>query len=449
MTNTISHIVKRDGTIVEFDPKKISIAIHKAAGAVGIHDKPLCDQLTKDVVCLLEQDSARGEKNITVERIQDIVEETLIRNKYASIAKAYILYRDYRARLRQGRSDKIQTQEVIPYKKIWEVLSWNCDHECETVEKLNAHIRNGSIQSLIAEAEKAYHADVEKAAQAILERKEQIRVVIIAGPSSSGKTTTTIKLAEFLSKQGFKLLALNIDNYFFNLECHPKDEFGDYDFETPEALDLKLINEHLGSLMEYKPVQVPRYDFKTGKRLAESDLFSIDKGQIILIDTLHGLYEPMTQSVPAENKFRLYIEPLCQLKDKNKEFVRWTDVRLLRRMTRDERQRAYNPKMTIEHWHYVRRSELKHIIPYIPTVDYIVNGSLCYELPVFKKYMFHHFPEFIKMYENNPAKQDAYKRAKRIFELLDSLETIDDKELVPGNSVLREFIGGSSYTYHV
>lgn len=451
MKNTISHIVKRDGTIVGFDPKKILIAVHKAAGAVGIHDKPLCEQLTQEVIKHLEENFSLDEKNmLTVEKIQDVVEETLIRNKYARIAKAYILYRDYRARLRQGKSDKIKPQEVIPYKKLWEVLSWNCDHECETVEKLNLHIRNGSIKSLIEQAEKAYHDDVEKASQAILERKDQIRLVIIAGPSSSGKTTTTIKLAEFLRKQGLKLIALNIDNYFFNLECHPKDEFGDYDFETPEALDLKLINEHLASLMEYKPIHVPRYDFKTGKRLAETDFFPIEQGQIILIDTLHGLYDPMTQSVPAENKFKLYIEPLCQIKDKNKEFIRWTDIRLLRRMTRDERQRAYKPNMTIEHWHYVRRSELKHIIPYLPTVDYVVNGSLCYELPVLKKYMFHHFPEFLKMYENDPAKQDAYMRSKRIFELLDSLETIEnDKDLVPSNSVLREFIGGSSYSYHV
>ena len=203
-------------------------------------------------------------------------------------------------------------------------------------------------------------------------------------------------------------------------------------------------------LLAGKTVQVPRYNFKTGKREAETDPFHIQENQIILIDTLHGLYGPMTKGIKAENKFKLYIETFSQLKDANKQFTRWTDVRLLRRMTRDQRQRGYNPMMTIGHWHYVRRSELKHIIPYIPTVDYLVNGALCYELAVFKKYMFHHFPEFIKNYQHEPARQDAYIRAKRIFELLNSIETIEnDDELVPKNSLLREFIGGSSYTYHV
>lgn len=451
MTHSFSHIIKRDGSRVPFDQRKITVAIHKAAGAVGIHDKPLCDRLSNEVVLELAKKSLDPQKNPpTVEEIQDIVEETLVRNQYAAIAKAYILYRNARAAARQGKVSRAKPLDILPYKKMWERLSWNCDHACETVEKLNAHIRSGSIQNLIADAEHAYHSDVEAAANAILERREEVKIVIIAGPSSSGKTTTTIKLAEALRKEGLKLIALNVDNYFFNLECHPKDECGDYDFETPEALDLKLINDHLGDLILYKKVQVPRYDFKTGKRLAESDSFQIDHDQIILLDTLHGLYEPLTSSVPVEKKFRLYIEPISQLKDTKKEFTHWTDIRLLRRMTRDARQRAYDPKRTLEHWHYVRRSELKHIIPYMPTADYIVNGSLSYELPVLKKYMFHHFPHFVKTYENDPVHADAYMRAKRVFDLLSSLETIEnDDVLVPKNSVLREFIGGSSYTYHV
>lgn len=444
----LQQIVKRDGSVVPFDKQKIAVAIQKAAGAVGTHDKALTDSLANEVVWYLQ----KGFKGPipTVEEIQDIVEEVLIKHKLTTIAKAYILYRDYRARLRQGDQKSSGGQlDYIPYKKIWSVLNWNLDHDCETVEKLNRHIRGGTIQNLIQQAEAAYHEDVAGAAQAILERKDKIRLVIIAGPSSSGKTTTTIKVAEHLRKQGLKLVALNIDNYFFNLECHPRDEFGDYDFETPEALDLALINQHLQDLMQYKPIQMPRYNFKTGKRMEETQTFQVEPGQIILIDTLHGLYNPMTHGVAAENKFKLYIETLCQLKDTNHNFVRWTDVRLLRRMTRDRRERAYDPQKTIEHWHYVRRSELKHIIPYIHTVDYIVNGSLCYELPILKKYMYQYFPDFLTRYQNDPARQDAYIRAKRVAELLGSLEDIENiEELVPRNSLMREFIGGSSYDYH-
>jgi len=447
----VSQIIKRDGTIVAFDREKILNAISKAAGANGLHDKNICDKLTQEVCWYIEQGFSQQSAQPCVEEIQDLVEATLIRNNFPTIAKAYILYRNERAKQRQCNFKKGQAQDAsIPYKKLWEILNWNVEHECENVEKLNKHIRTGSIKDLIISAEEAYNQDVECAAQNILENKDNIRLVIIAGPSSSGKTTTTTKLAEHLRKHGVDLIALNIDNYFFNLECHPKDEFGDYDFETPEALDLTLINQHLKDLMDYKPVQVPRYNFKTGKREAETDLFQLKPNQMILIDTLHGLFDPMTQSIPANHKFRLYIETFSQLKDINHEFTRWTDIRLLRRMTRDQRQRAYDPKMTIEHWHYVRRSELKHIIPYLPTVDYIVNGALCYELAVFKKYMFQHFPKFLKEYENNPARQDAYIRAKRIYELLDTIEVFDkDDEWIPKNALIREFIGGSSYNYTV
>lgn len=339
---------------------------------------------------------------------------------------------------------------VIPYKKIWQVLNWNLDHKCETIEKLNTHIKTGSIKELIIASEKAYDEDVAKAARKIIERKDEVKVVVIAGPSSSGKTTTTIKLAEHLKKAGLALKALNIDNYFFNIDCHPKDEFGDYDFETPEALDLNLINQHLHDLLEYKSVQTPRYDFQKGKRAPETDEFHIEKNEIILIDTLHGLYAPMTAGVPDNAKFNLYIETLSQLKDKDNDYIRWTDIRLLRRMVRDNRQRAYAPDKTIEHWHYVRRSELKHIIPYIPTVDYIVNGAFSYELPVLKKYLFEYFPGFLKKYKDMAGREDAYKRAVRVYNMLSQIEDLDNvEELVPKNSLLREFIGGSSYTYHV
>ena len=450
--NKISSIIKRNGEIVAFDQNKITVAIHKAAGAMAVHDKAMCERLSDKVVWYVNQNfAADGKIQIpSVEEVQDIVEEVLIKNGHAQIGKAYILYRDYRARQRRGTHGKRQRAEYVPYKKLWQILNWNLDHECETAEKLNRHIRQGSIRDLIQAAEKAYHQDVAEAAQAVLENKDEIRLVIIAGPSSSGKTTTTIKLAEHLRKHGLKLIAMNIDNYFFDLECHPKDEFGDYDFETPEALDLRLIDRHLGDLLQYKTIDMPQYDFKTGKRLPTGKPFQIKKNEIILIDTLHGLYAPMTQSVPDSCKFKLYIETLSQLKDVNGQFTRWTDVRLLRRMTRDRRQRSYDPRMTIEHWHYVRRSELKHIIPYSPSVDYIVNGALCYELAVFKKYLAKYFDEFVERYQQDNAHQDAYIRAKRIHSLFDSLELLEnDDQLVPKDSVLREFIGGSSYTYHV
>jgi uridine kinase len=155
----------------------------------------------------------------------------------------------------------------------------------------------------------------------------------------------------------------------------------------------------------------------------------------------------MTSSVPPALKYKIYIETLSQLKDVSGEFTRWTDVRLLRRMVRDHAQRAYDPRQTLQHWHYVRRSELKHIIPFLGTVDYIINGALAYELPVHKKHLFHYFPGFVEEFANSPKQQDAYIRANRVYELLKTIEMVEDTSCIPANSLLREFIGGSTYEY--
>jgi uridine kinase len=241
---------------------------------------------------------------------------------------------------------------------------------------------------------------------------------------------------------------LNLDHYFFDLEDHPKDEYGDYDFETPEALDIPLINKHIKALVEGQKVKMPYYDFKIGKRQLGSTDISIGPDQVILIDTLHGLYEPLTQSVDDELKYKVYIETVYILKDRDGNLLRWTDIRLLRRMVRDHAQRGYDPRQTIGHWHYVRRSELKHIIPFISDADYVLNGALPYELPFHKKYSFRYFPEFIREWARNPKRRDAYIRADRIHRLLSQVEPYEDESVVPEDSLLREFIGGSIYKLH-
>ncbi|MCK4647997.1 response regulator SirA, partial [bacterium] len=162
--------------------------------------------------------------------------------------------------------------------------------------------------------------------------------------------------------------------------------------------------------------------------------------------SLHGLYPEMTSKIPLKMKFKFYIEALCQLRDKKGEFVRWADLRMLRRMVRDSWHRSYNPERTVGHWHYVRRSEKRHIVPFTHKVDYVFNGSLPYELPIYKKYLSKHFPPMVKKYEKDPKKIDAYIRAKRVYNLLNQLDVADDK-CIPSSSLLREFIGGSSYKY--
>jgi len=300
----------------------------------------------------------------------------------------------------------------------------------------------------VRESNEAYEEDVAAAAELIKERRDEIKLVIIAGPSSSGKTTTTAKLSEHLQEVGLSLVALNVDHYFFDLELHPKDEHGDYDFETPQALDLKLINEHLLHLIEGEEVLIPYYDFKTGKRRDNVTPMQIGPKDIILIDSLHGLYKDMTCGVPDGRKFKLYIETLLQMKGPGEKFVRWTDLRLMRRMMRDSRERAYDPQRTLEHWHYVRSSELRHIIPYVNTADYIINGALAYELPIMRPLMIDHFAQWVDLYRDDPLRMDAFLRAERVYKLLQAVTPVEDDSPIPSSALLREFIGGSAYDLH-
>jgi uridine kinase len=315
-------VVKRDGSTVDFTPQRITNAIYRAAVAVGGRDKRTAEKLTDKVIAALEEQLPKGETP-HVEQIQDTVEKVLIEEGHARVAKAYILYRAERARLRDQRAERrAEPSSNIPWSKLWRVLDWAVDHNFHTVEALNERIRKGEFSEIVGASEAFYHEDVENAAHLVAERKKELRMVIIAGPSSSGKTTTTIKLGERLARHDMKLVTLNVDNYFFDLEMHPKDEFGDYDFETPQALDLDLINEHLTRLFEGEEVKIPFYDFKTGTRHPEQTPMQLAPNEVILIDSLHGLYPDMTKDIPPERKFRLYIEPLLQLKDPDGHYVR-------------------------------------------------------------------------------------------------------------------------------
>jgi uridine kinase len=445
MTEPLSSIVKRSGEIVSFAREKIAVAIYKASAAVGTHDRELAEKLTDEALSALAGTYSNGEMP-TVEDTQDVVERVLVRSGYPEIAKAYIVYRHERARMRsQVRSTQV---ENIPYKAMWQALDWAVENGCHTVEGLNEVIRGGRLGDLVTAADAQYESILDRCARAILERRDELRFIIVAGPSSSGKTTTMNKVGERLEAEGVHVLPMALDNYFFDLELHPKDEFGDYDFETPEALDLQLINEHLADLDAGRGIDMPIYSFEKGKRIEETRRFEPQPGSLILLDNLHGLFSGLTASVPDEHKFRVYIETISQLKDTTGRYSRWTDIRLLRRMLRDHKFRAYDPERTILHWHYVRRSELKHIIPFHSAADHHINGALAYELPFLKLHLFPFLPPFLKRWRNDEKRLDGYIRARRIHNLLDSIADVEDDSIVPPTSLLREFIGGSAYDVH-
>ena len=445
--STILNVVKRSGAVVPFNPDRITNAIYRAAVEVGGRDRSIAEGLTDQVVRILEARIQPGTYP-TIEEIQDVVEKVLIENGHAKVAKAYILYREERARLRRERAHKAsQPSENIPWAKIWHVLDWSVTNQVHDLASLNRRIRSGEVQAIVSEGEAAYAEDVENATEMIAHRQKDLKVVLITGPSSSGKTTTTIKVSQRLQRMGMQLVTLNVDNYFFDLELHPKDEFGDYDFETPQALDLPLINRHLQELIQGNEIHIPYYDFKSGHRYNDHTPMKLGVNDVLLIDSLHGMYPAMTEDIPDEVKFKLYLEPLLQMKGPEGRYVRWTDLRLIRRMLRDAAHRAYDPRRTLEHWHYVRASELRNIIPNINNADYIINSSMPYELSLYKPKMIEQFANWVAQYQNDPLREDAYQRAKRVHDLLAAVEPIEDDRCVPVDSVLREFIGGSCYTY--
>ena len=445
--NAIKSVVKRSGAVVPFNPDRITNAIYRAAVAVGGRDRSVAEGLTQQVVELLETKTP-ADHTPTVEEIQDIVEKVLIENGHAKVAKAYILYRDERTRLRRERAGLAsRPSENIPWAKIWRALDWAVARGVHTVAGLNERIARGEFPEIVREADAAYNEDVENAAELVLDRRRDVKMILITGPSSSGKTTTTIKVGMRLKRMGFNLITLNVDNYFFDLELHPKDEFGDYDFETPQALDLALINQHLVRLIAGEAVRIPFYDFKTGKRHNDRTPMQLEPNDIILIDSLHGMFPDMTKDVPAEQKFKLYLEPLLQMKGADGKYVRWTDLRLIRRMLRDAVHRAYDPRQTLEHWHYVRSSEMRNIIPRINETDCVVNTGMAFELPLYRPRLLDQFARWEQEFQGDPLREDAYKRARRVQALLQSVTPVADDSPVPPDSALREFIGGSVYEY--
>ncbi|HYW84489.1 MAG TPA: ATP cone domain-containing protein [Spirochaetia bacterium] len=440
-------IIKRDGRAVPFLKEKITSAVYRAAVACGGRDRTEAELVTADVLRMLEARQDQGSWP-TVEEVQDLVEKALIERGHARTAKAYILYRYEHALKREGKASLTYSEENIPYRKLWEALSWATDHACVTLSQLSQKIDTGRFTDLIAAADEFYERELDAAAEKMLSRRDELKIVIIAGPSSSGKSTTTIKVREKLAAAGITTVPLSVDNYFYDLEAHPKIGADDYDFETPQALDLALIDQHLQALISGASVVVPRYDFKTGRRTGDSGSVRLAPDQVLLIDSLHGLFPEMTRGVPEDMKFRLYVETLSQIKASDGRYLRWADIRMVRRVVRDMQFRNYSPRATIRHWHLVRRAELRYIVPELRRAHALVNSFLSYELPIMKGRVEQHLGPLIEQFASDPERQDAHERAARVKWLLDQVPAIRDESVIPDRSLLREFIGGSAYTYH-
>jgi len=305
----------------------------------------------------------------------------------------------------------------------------------ENVGELDDAIRAGRTEEIILVAEALHEQRIARIATQIADRKDHVRLVLIAGPSSSGKTTFSRRLAVQLLANGLRPIAVEIDNYFVDREQTPRDARGNYDFEALEALDLKLFNRHLLQLMAGEEVTLPKYNFVTGKRETGSAI-QLAPDQILIAEGIHGLDPRLVPDIPAERIFRIYVSALTQLNIDRYDRVPTTDTRLIRRIVRDARTRGYSAADTITRWESVHRGERAYIFPYQENADVMFNSALVYELAALKPFA---EPLLLQIEPGKPG----YIEAKRLLAFLQWFEPMPT-DPIPDNSILREFVGGSN-----
>jgi uridine kinase len=311
----------------------------------------------------------------------------------------------------------------------------------ENVGELNRLCINGGIAEIIRVSEGFHEKRIAAIADAIAERADRVRIVLIAGPSSSGKTTFLKRLSVQLEVNGLRPVGLSIDDYYVNREDTPRDENGAYDFEALEAIDLALFNTHLVQLLEGREVITPRFDFNSGRRLPESKgkPLKLQPRDILIVEGIHGLNDRLTAQVPREAKFKIYVSALTQLCLDDTNRIHTTDGRLLRRIVRDRLYRGYKAATTLSVWPSVLRGERRHIFPFQEDTDEMFNSALVYETAVLKVYAERFLLEV-------PLDDPAYPEVHRLMKFL-SLFVGIFPDAVPQNSILREFIGGSTFRY--
>ncbi len=305
------------------------------------------------------------------------------------------------------------------------------------VASLNEVIRSGEINDLIRVSEAFHEKKIAAIADAITLQKENLRIILIAGPSSSGKTTFAHRLAVQLRVNGMRPVAISVDDYFLNREHTPRDEKGDYNFEVIDALDLDLFNEHLTSLLSGGEVTIPTFDFTRGMRSEYGKKLKISADQPIIIEGIHGLNDRLTESVARENKFKIYISPLTQMRIDNHNRIHTTDTRILRRIVRDKLYRGRDALGTLERWDSVRRGEREYIFPFQEEADVMFNSFLIYEISVLKNFLIEPLTSITK-------EHPEYSEAQRLLQLLQFFLKIGTDE-IPPNSIMREFIGATFF----
>lgn len=331
----------------------------------------------------------------------------------------------------QDTKDSLKLKSALDeYVTINKVLGLN------TVYKLNKAIKDGKEKELILFSEALHEKKIAEIAQKIKE-KGNVRMVLIAGPSSSGKTTFAGKLGMALRVNGIKPVTISVDNYFVERKDNPRDEFGNYDFECIEAIDIDLFNSQLLALLNGEEVDLPTFDFTVGSKKYLGNKLKLEKDEVLVIEGIHCLNDKLTSLISKEDKFKVYISDLTVLNIDYYNRISTTDTRLIRRIVRDNQFRGYSALHTLKMWYSVNRGEQKNIFPYQEEADVMFNSSIVYELAVLKDYA-------IPLLEQVTQDEPEYSEARRLIVLLKYFDSMSGDK-IPNNSLIKEFIGGSIY----
>lgn len=326
--------------------------------------------------------------------------------------------------------------EYVHYENIvtnfMETKKWLSLMNASYVSLMNELVSSSKIKNFIASNEILFVEDILKACDTITASKD-IKIVLIAGPSSSGKTTTMKRLSSFLQSRGLHPIGLSTDDFFVDREDTPKNEKGEYDYECLEAIDLKLFNDTLQGLLDGKEVEIPEYDFVAGKKVFKGRKCVLDEKSILIVEGLHCLNDDLTPYIDERYKYKIYLSPFIPLNIDRHNYISTLDLRLIRRIVRDNRTRGKNVNQTIGEWQVVRSGEEKYIFPYVYQANRIINTALAYEIGVLKIYA-------VPLLSSVDIRSPYYNEARRLINYMQTFYTIPS-EYVPKDSILREFIG--------
>ena len=340
----------------------------------------------------------------------------------------------------------VKFNDLQPYGKLDKLFGVFQEHkdwaeilEVANLADLNENTLSGKAGDIIKISEALHEKKVAEIANVIHARKDKVKIVLIAGPSASGKTTFSKRLMVQLAVNGLKPVMISLDDYFVDRDKTPLDRFGEYDFEAIEAIDVEFFNQQLIQLFNHEAIELPSFNFTLGTRIPSGRLLQLGPGSILIVEGIHGMNPNLVPHIPPENTYKIFLSALTQISFDDQNHISTTDNRLIRRMIRDSKYRNYSAQETIRRWPSVRAGEDKNIFPYQENADVMFNSALVYELAVLKKYA-------EPLLKSVTESHQEFSESNRLLKFLSYFKPIDDLE-IPPTSLIREFLGGSSFIY--